>query len=199
MDEFIGIIKLFAGNFAPQGWAFCNGQLLSISQYSALYSILGTTYGGNGSSTFALPDLRSRVPIGGGQGAGPGLPPVDLGEIGGEVAHTLISSEMPMHTHVAGVSGNASLSVSSADATQSAATAGASIATPGSSSGRTFTPFFGFNTATPNTVLNNASVNTSSLTVNNAITGGSMPHNNMQPYVGLSYIICIEGLYPTRG
>ncbi len=198
MDEFIGIIKLFAGNFAPQGWAFCNGQLLPIAQNTALFSILGTTYGGDGRSTFGLPDLRSRVPAGGGQGPGPGLPSINLGELGGEPTHTLIASEMPAHTHTAVVAGNATLSVSSADSSQTNATAGASIATPGSP-GRVFTPTLGFNTSTPDTVLNAASVNTSSLAVNNAAAGGSAPHNNMQPYLGLSYIICLTGLYPTRG
>ncbi|HSH65541.1 MAG TPA: tail fiber protein [Bacteroidia bacterium] len=195
MDEFIGIIKLFAGNFAPKGWAFCSGQLLSISQNQALFAILGTTYGGDGRTTFALPDLRSRVALGGGQGGGPGLPAYVLGQRGGEPTHTLIVSEMPSHTHTGAVSGNAGLSVSSGDATQSAATAGATIATPGSGS-RTFTPTLGFNTATPDTVLNAASVNTSTLAVNNLNNGGSNAHNNMQPYLGLSYIICINGLFP---
>lgn len=199
MDEFIGIIKLFAGNFAPQGWAFCNGQLLSISQNTALFAILGTTYGGDGRTTFALPDLRSRVALGGGQGAGPGLPSIALGQQGGEAAHTLTINEMPGHTHAATVSGSASLSVNSGNASQAAATAGASIATPGVLSGRTFTPTFGFNTATPDTALNPASINTSSLAVTNAPAGGTQPHNNMQPYLGLSYIICVNGLFPSRG
>ena len=199
MDEFIGIIKLFAGNFAPQGWAFCNGQLLSISQNTALFSILGTTYGGDGRSTFALPDLRSRVALGGGQGAGPGLPSYNLGAAGGEAAHTLIATEMPTHTHGATLTGSAKLSVSAADSSQAAATPGATIGTPGNLSGRTFASTYGFNTATPDTALNAASVNTSSLAVTNAVAGGSLPHNNMQPYLGLSYIICTQGLFPTRG
>lgn len=199
MDEFIGIIKLFAGNFAPQGWAFCNGQLLSISQNQALFSILGTTYGGDGRTTFGLPDLRSRVALGGGQGAGPGLPSIALGQQAGEATHTLTTNEMPGHTHVAAVSGSASLSVNAGSASQSNATAGASIATPGTLSGRTFTPTLGFNTATPDTALNPASINTSSLAVTNALAGGTQPHNNMQPYLGLSYIICTNGLFPTRG
>jgi len=196
MDEFIGIIKLFAGNFAPQGWAFCNGQLLQIQQYTAVFSILGTTYGGNGQTTFALPDLRSRVPLG--QGQGNGLPAFTLGEIGGEVTHTLNTNEIPAHTHGAAVGGSVSLLANSTDATQSAATAGASIATPGTLAGRTFSATYGFNTATPNTVLNAGSLNTSTLTVTNANTGGSQPHNNLQPYLGLSYIICLNGLYPPR-
>lgn len=199
MDEFIGIIKLFAGNFAPQGWAFCNGQLLSISQNTALFSILGTTYGGDGRTTFGLPDLRNRVAVGGGQGNSPGLQPINLGQAAGEAAHTLTIPEMPNHTHIAAFTGNATLSVSSGNSSQTNASAGATISTPGTLSGRAFTATYGFNTSTPDTALNNASINTSTLNVNNAATGGSQPHNNMQPYLGLSYIICTQGLFPTRG
>ena len=197
MDEFIGIIKLFAGNFAPTGWAFCSGQLLPISQNQALFAILGTTYGGDGRTTFALPDLRGRVPVGS-NGTGPGLPPVIPGQMSGEVNHTLIISEMPIHSHAAVVGGTATLSVNSGQATQPNPSAGASIAAPGTLSGRTFTPSLGFNTTTPDTALNNASIATNSLTVTNANNGGSLPHNNMQPYVGLNYIICLQGLFPSR-
>ncbi len=179
MDEFIGIIKIFGGNFAPNGWALCNGQLLSISQNTALFSILGTTYGGDGRTTFGLPDLRGRTAVG--MGAGPGLPVINQGDLSGEANHTLVSNEMPMHTHAA--------SVSSADSSQTAATAGASIATPGSLSGRTFTATNGFNTSTPNIALNPTSI---------AQTGGSQPHNNMQPYLGVNYIICLQGIFPSR-
>src|SRR5512139_1201847 len=97
MEAFIGSIVLFAGNFAPRGWALCQGQILSIAQNTALFSILGTTYGGNGQTTFALPDLRGRVAVGTGQG--PGLPAINLGEVAGELTHTLIVTEMPAHTH----------------------------------------------------------------------------------------------------
>lgn len=181
MEEYMGIIKIFGGNFAPVGWAFCNGQIMSIAQNTALFSILGTTYGGDGVQTFALPDLRSRVPLGGGMGAAPGLPSYDLGQAGGEANHTLISSEMPSHNH--------GQMVSSANASQTAATAGATIATPGTLSGRTFTATNGFNTSAPDTALNATSVKPS---------GGSQPHNNMQPYLGSIYIICTEGIYPSR-
>src|SRR5687767_4324920 len=97
MDEFIGIVKIFAGNFAPRGWMFCQGQLLSIAQNTALFSILGTTYGGNGQTTFALPDLRGRVPVGVGQG--PGLPSMSLGEMSGATSATMTIQNMPAHTH----------------------------------------------------------------------------------------------------
>lgn len=96
-NPFLGSIILFGGNFAPRGWAFCNGQLLAISQNTALFSLLGTTYGGNGQTTFALPDLRSRVPVH--QGQGPGLSQYDLGQVGGVEAVTLIATEMPPHAH----------------------------------------------------------------------------------------------------
>src|SRR6187399_1257120 len=96
-EPFLAEIVMFAGNFAPRGWAFCQGQILAISQNTALFSLLGTTYGGNGQTTFALPDLRGRVPVGTGQG--PGLPTMDLGQVGGEPTHTLITTEMPAHQH----------------------------------------------------------------------------------------------------
>src|SRR5688500_15190919 len=99
MEGTIGEIRLFAGNFAPRSWAFCSGQILSIAQNTALFSILGTTYGGNGQTTFALPDLRGRVPLSPGQG--PGLPNYTLGQMSGETTHTLTQSEMPTHNHTA--------------------------------------------------------------------------------------------------
>src|SRR5512132_2979097 len=102
MEGYIAEIRLFAGNFAPRGCAFCQGQILSIAQNTALFSLLGTTYGGNGQTTFALPDLRGRVPVGTGQG--PGLPSVQLGELSGEPTHTLIITEMPAQNH--GVNGD---------------------------------------------------------------------------------------------
>ena len=103
-EPFLAEIIMFAGNFAPRGWAFCQGQILSIAQNTALFSLLGTTYGGNGQTTFALPDLRGRVPVGTGQG--PGLPNVNLGDPAGEPTHTLIITEMPAHNHVAQAASN---------------------------------------------------------------------------------------------
>lgn len=181
MEEYLGVIKIFAGNFAPRGYMYCAGQELAISQYTALYSLLGTTYGGNGTTTFKLPDLRGRVPVGGGMGTGPGLPNINSGTIGGEPTHTLTINEIPSHNH--------SLVVNNQNSTQAAASIGVSIATPGAISGRDFTATLGFSNAAPNTPLNGASI------TNN---GGSYPHNNMQPYLGISYIICTEGLFPSR-
>ena len=98
-DQFVAEIRIFAGNFAPKGWAFCNGQVMPISQNTALFSLIGTYYGGNGTSNFALPNLQASVPIGVGQG--PGLTPRDQGETGGEPAVTLLSSQLPAHSHTA--------------------------------------------------------------------------------------------------
>ena len=178
MDEFIGIIKIFGGNFAPVGWALCQGQLLPIQQNTALFSILGTTYGGDGRTTFGLPNLCGRTAVGMGTGAGI---TVTQGELAGEANHTLLTTEIPAHTHVA--------YVNSADATQSVPTNGVSIATPGTNASRSFSGTLGFNTATPNITLNPTS---------NGVTGGNQPHNNMQPYLGVNYIICLQGVFPSR-
>jgi microcystin-dependent protein len=184
MDEYIGIIKIFAGLFAPQYYMNCDGTLLPINQYQALFSILGTTYGGNGTTNFALPDLRANTPIGiTGSGPSP-QPPLNVaqGQKGGSSTVSLTLNNLPLHNHT--------LLVNSADSSQSVPTAGSSIATPGSIVGRNpFTGTLGFNTVTPNTTLNQASI---------GITGGSVPINIMPPYLGVRYIICVNGLYPSR-
>jgi len=185
MDEYLGIIKIFAGSFAPRGWAFCNGQLISIAQNSALFSLLGTTYGGDGIQTFALPDLRGRVPVHAGQG--PGLSNYVLGERTGTENNTLTIANMPTHSHPVA----ATMSVSNENASQSAATSGASIATPGVPEGRDFNATFGFSTGAPNTPING-------LNVNVGLSGGSQPINNVQPCLAINYIICIQGIYPSR-
>jgi microcystin-dependent protein len=180
MDAFIGSIMMFAGNFAPRGWALCEGQLLSISQNTALFSLLGTTYGGNGQTTFALPDLRGRVPVQAGQG--PGLSNVDLGESAGVETVTLTQQTMPAHTHTAVVSVHANTSNQETD-------------TPtnnylGGSSGRGTTVY----TATaPDTTLNAGAV-----TAQVGSTGGNQPFPIRQPYLGINFIICMEGIYPSR-
>jgi len=172
---FMGQIMMFGGNFAIRGWAFCDGQLLPISQHQALFSILGTTYGGDGRTTFALPDLRGRASMH--PGNGPGLSSRRLGEKGGTETNTLTSAEMP----------NIPVKVSSGNATQTAATAGSSIATPGTTSGRTFTATEGFNTASPD------------ITLSGATTGGnSQAVKNVQPFECVNYIIALEGPFPSR-
>ncbi len=176
---FIAEIRMFAGNFAPRGWAFCQGQILSIAQNTALFSLLGTTYGGNGQTTFALPDLRGRAPIGVGQG--PGLPAVNLGEVSGSPTHTLIITEMPAHNHTATVQLNGS-------------SATANLGTPDN-------VVFGTNDNismyTRNTALD-LTFRANAASVNVGIAGGSQPFSIMQPYLGMNYIIAMEGIYPSR-
>ncbi len=183
MDPFLGEIIMFGGNFAPRGWAYCDGQLLAISQYTALFSIIGTTYGGDGRTTFALPDLRGRAPLHAGQG--PGLTSRNLGQRGGSETTTLTANNLPPHNHPG------ALNVSSANASQAAATAGSSIGTPGVPSGRDFNATFGFNTGTPDVTLNSGSVTTGN-------TGSGTPANNMEPFLAVHYIICLQGTFPSR-
>ena len=183
MEEFIGIVKLFAGNFAPRGWAFCNGQILSIAQNTALFSILGTTYGGNGQTTFALPNLQGAVAIGQGNGGGSSYV---LGETAGATNVSILTSNMPAHVHT----GPGKISVSAANATDSTPVTNASIAVPGSVVSRAFTPTLGYTTATPSVdLLSN---------VTTGQTGNNIPISIMQPYLAMSYIICLEGIFPSR-
>lgn len=175
LEPYIGEITLFAGNFAPRGWAFCQGQLLSIAQNTALFSILGTTYGGDGRTNFALPDLRGRAPIGFGQG--PGLPSYELGEMGGEPSHTLTYPEMPAHSHAVQAAGVAS---------------GGSSASPGGGTWASSTARDNiYSDAAPDTPMAGGNISIGA-------AGNSQPHNNMQPYLGLNYIIALEGIYPAR-
>jgi microcystin-dependent protein len=183
MDGYIGEIRLIAANFAPRNWAYCTGQTIAIQSNTALFSILGTTYGGNGTTTFQLPDLAGRVAVGTGQG--PGLSLYNLGEAGGEENHTLISTEMPAHTHTGGVSGTANLLVSADDSTLAVATAGSVIAAPGYTVAGGFAKTLGF-----------IKLTNGAFTLANA--GGSMAHSNMQPYLGMNYIVCMYGIFPAR-
>lgn len=183
MEGYIGQIMMFGGNFAPRNWAFCHGQLMSIAQNQATFSILGTAYGGDGRTTFGLPDLRGRVPLG--EGAGPGLPTYSLGQRGGAYQTVLNQDNMAPHSHAP------ALHVSSANASQNVATAGATVATPGTVSGRSFVPTAGFNTATPDIAMNSGSISSTPV-------GRGVPFNNMQPFQAMNYVICISGLYPSR-
>ena len=183
MDPFLGEIIMFGGNFAPRGWAFCDGQLLPISSYSALFSILGTTYGGDGRSTFALPDLRGRAPLSSGQH--PGGSNFNLGAKGGAETTTITQNNMPSHSHTG------ALHVNSGDATVGTPATNNSVAAPGSSDGRTFTASLGYNAATPNVTLNSGSVTT-------LPTGNGVPANNMQPFQVVNYIIALQGVFPSR-
>jgi microcystin-dependent protein len=169
MDPYIAEIRMFAGNFAPRGWAFCNGQILSIAQNTALFSLLGTTYGGNGQTTFALPDLQGRLPMHPGNGAG--LTPRSLGEVSGVETVTLILNQIPQHTHQAKAS------------TEDANSATPLNATWGLASEQLYRVDAGV-TMAPNAL---------------ALVGSGQPHNNLQPYLVINFIIALQGVYPPRG
>ena len=181
MEGTIGEIRMFAGTFAPRNWAFCAGQLMSISQNTALFSILGTTYGGNGQTTFALPDLRSRVPKGTGQG--PGLTNITLGEVSGTETVTLLTTQMPAHTHTA----TAAMAVN-----QNA----------GTSANPVNKYLAGGSDATGNPIPTYADAaaggNLSGLSVNIGVAGNSQPVPIANPYLGMNYIICLFGIFPSR-
>jgi microcystin-dependent protein len=170
-DPFIGEIRMFGFGFVPQGWAACDGQLLPIAQNAALFSLLGTTYGGDGQTTFALPDLRSRVPVC--QGQGPGLSPYAPGQAGGTETVTLAAAQMPGHSHPV------EASTSPAGSGQPA---GRTLAR---SAGHTYTARPGTRTAMNAAMLGQ--------------TGGSQPHGNIQPYLAVTYCIATEGIFPSRG
>jgi len=174
MDPYLGEIRMFGGNFAPRGWALCQGQLMSISQNTALFSLLGTNFGGDGRVTFGLPNLQGSAPLM--AGAGPGLTPRDLGETGGEPSVTLITNDIAQHNHT--VSG-----------TDSPGTApdpvGAIWAVAGVARG---TNMYSSNPGSSPTMNPQAF----------APSGGSQPHNNMPPYLVVSFIICLQGIFPSR-
>jgi microcystin-dependent protein len=169
-DPFVAEIRIFPFNFAPRGWAWCDGQLLPLSQNTALFSLLGTTYGGNGKSNFALPDLQGRSPMHPGQG--PGLSLHDLGETGGSETVTLLESEIPSHTHA--VSASLADGISQTPIAEKLAT-GVGIAGYG-----------------PNATL--VAMSPSAL----APAGGDQPHNNLQPYLTFYFNIALQGVFPPR-
>jgi microcystin-dependent protein len=172
-DPFVAEIRIFPFNFAPKGWAWCDGQLLPLSQNTALFSLLGTTYGGDGKSNFALPDLQGRSPMHPGQG--PGLSLHDLGESGGSEFVTLLQSEIPVHSHT--------LQATVEDGTQGTLTPGITLAT--SVSGTLY-----HSTTNANLVA----MSDQAL----APAGGDQPHNNMQPYLTFYFCIALQGVFPPR-
>jgi microcystin-dependent protein len=169
-EPFIGQITIFAGNFAPRGWAFCHGQLLPIAQNTALFSLLGTIYGGDGRTTFALPDLRGRAPIHFGQG--PGLSNYNLGELGGVESVTLLAAQMPVHTH-----------------TLVGANVPANNTAPGGQL-MAETREDAYAGAAQPVAMDPSAV---------GAAGGSQPHENRPPYLAINYIIALVGIYPSRG
>jgi microcystin-dependent protein len=170
-DQFVAEIRIFGFNFAPTGWAFCNGQILPISQNTALFSLLGTTYGGNGQSTFALPNMQDNAPMHPGQG--PGLSLHDLGEQGGEPFVTLLESEMPAHSHAWNASNQDGNDQSPVNELMAGGVGGVSTYAAPSAVKQ-----FSFNTVGP--------------------AGGSLPHNNMMPYLTLNFCIALQGIFPPR-
>ncbi|ADX47151.1 Tail Collar domain protein [Paracidovorax avenae ATCC 19860] len=174
LDPFIGEISIFAGNYPPKGWAFCQGQILSIAQNSALFALLGTTYGGNGVTTFALPDLRGRIPLGPGQGLGS---PTNYmqGQVGGQETVTLLSNQMPAHVHTA------SVAVSSSQG-NSPAPNGRYLAASDQRNDQ-------YTDQGPDGTLAGVTTN---------VAGSSMPHENMPPYLCLNFIIALQGVFPSR-
>jgi microcystin-dependent protein len=170
-DPFVAEIRIFPFNFAPRGWAWCNGQLLPLSQNTALFSLLGTTYGGDGKSNFALPDLQGRAPMHPGQG--PGLSLHDLGETGGSATVTMLESEIPSHSHA--------VNASEADGTERG---------PGGQRLATGVGISQYESALSMTNLSSSTV---------APAGGDQPHNNLQPYLTFYFNIALQGVFPPRG
>ncbi|RYD96719.1 MAG: phage tail protein [Sphingobacteriales bacterium] len=199
MEGYLGEVRNFAGNFAPQGWRFCQGEALAISDYDALFALIGATYGGDGINTFNLPDLRGRVAVGTGQG--PGLANVNLGGMAGSEQVTLTANNLPIHNHTvtnSPINPSITASVNSAQATAHAATTGLSIASAGSNASGQFIQNLGFNNTTPTVALNPGTVDLSAVTINSEPSGGSQPHSNMQPYLSVNFIICVQGIFPSR-
>jgi len=196
MDNlYLGEIILFAGNFAPRSTAYCNGQLLAIAQNQALFSLLGTTYGGDGRTTFALPDLRGRVPVH--PGTGPGLSTRKLGQRSGQETHILTAQEMPSHTHIPvnQASTDQHVLLSATAAVNEVPAPGDVPAAANYGSGLSGQKVKAFGPPT-NTVNGQTLSGSTGLTISD--TGNSLAHNNMQPWLGVSYIICTDGLYPSR-
>jgi len=174
MDPFLGQIIMFGGNFAPRGWALCDGQLLPINNYQALFSILGTTYGGDGRTTFALPELRGRIPMHAGNG--PGLTDRRLGQRFGTETVTLTTQEIPSHKHTTTLHAES---------------------TPGSSNNPTNNLIGGGGSKfAPSAAAANVAMNAESIVAGN--TGGGQNHNNLQPVQVVNYIIALQGTFPSR-
>ena len=173
-DPFVAEIRIVGFNFAPKGWAACDGQILPISQNTALFSLIGTFYGGNGTSNFALPNLQGRVPLNPGQGPGSSL--YDVGETGGEATVTLTTSQLPAHTHTLNTDKNAGETTSPTNQAPAQAAVNPRFADLYSGAAANAT-------ASPSAI---------------GSTGSGLPHNNLQPYLTLNFVIALQGIYPPR-
>ena len=171
-EPFLGMIAIYGFNFAPRGWAMCNGQILPIAQNTALFSLLGTTYGGNGQTTFALPNLQGRVPVHFGSGAG--LAPVSLGELAGKPSITLTTQQLPGHNHGVQVPCN----------TEDSTTTNPSGAVPANATANVYAA-----AATPGAFMAN---------VNSGLTGQNQPIDILPPFLALNFCIALEGIFPSR-
>lgn len=178
MDPFLGEIRMVGFNFAPTGWALCNGQLLAISQNAALFSLLGTTFGGNGQTTFGLPNMQSRVPIH--QGQGTGLSPYTMGQMAGNESITLIVSQIPAHNHL--------MNVNNGNSNQTNPTNNL-LAVTNNNDSRALVQYPTYSNAASTGTLANGAI---------SMTGGSTPHPNIQPYLVVNFIIALQGVFPSR-
>lgn len=178
-DPYMGEIRMFGGNFAPANWVFCDGQILAVSQFQALFSIMGTNYGGNGFTTFGVPNLKDRVPMG--NGTGPGLTPRRQGEYGGNIFVTLTTDQIPTHTH--------SLYLNKEEADLNDPRAALPANGKGGQIGPRVFPLNLYNEDATATQMHEETLQPA---------GGSQGHVNIQPYLGINFIMCIVGIYPPR-
>ncbi len=182
MEGTLAEIRMFAGNFSPRGWQFCNGQLLAISQWTAVFALVGTTYGGNGQTTFGMPDFRGRIARGAQFSTGPGLAPVDLGEMSGSPSVTLLSTNLPAHNHPLTGTVNLQVNNDTAGLTDDA-------------SNKRFAATGAIFTAAATDLVPMASMQS---TLATGFNGSNQPFSNRSPYLGMNIIICVEGIFPSR-
>ena len=175
-DQFVGEIRIFPFNFAPFGWALCDGQIMAISQNTALFSLLGTNFGGNGTSNFSLPNLQGQAAMD--WGDGPGLTPRSVGESGGSTSVTLLQTEIPQHSHILNADSDTGTSTSPAGNLIGVAA---------------------INPRQPHSMYVSTAANVSMVASNVLQTGGNLPHNNMQPYLVMNFCIALQGIFPARG
>ncbi|QEY15866.1 phage tail protein [Cellvibrio sp. KY-GH-1] len=190
-DPFIGEIRMFAGTYAPRGWAFCQGQQLAIASNTALFSLLGTTYGGNGTTTFALPDLRSRVPVG--TGAGPGLSAITLGEVAGTENVNVLSTNVPAMVAPVTATASVAIPVNATNGTTKTPANTLVLSTTSDTAAGAEVDLYSAGPGTTTLQPFNATV-----TGQAAIPGGSQPLGIRNPFLGMNFIIALEGIYPSR-